>query len=212
MVPAEDAVAMDAALLTISAEVVSQGMPACDTGAVGLSVRADGIYIGLAAEPQGRAEMPRALIPEVQITSIEAGQDPRPLYVIPWIPDAPDDGDLTAFREKIRAQTLAWLGRIPLAAEQVLGFDQLLDEVSRGIYTFWRDRDTLRGRVFPTVRRLLNAFLQTDSRVRLRGRDVSVAVTLASEGDREELMERVRTTQLPAKLPEGVQLQLEDAP
>ena len=207
LVPGEEVDSMDRGLLDMAREAFAQGFPSCDTGVVGLSVRPDGVYLGLTAEPQGAAKMPRTLIPEQRIADLRPGQDARPLYVIPWIPDASNDQDLTAFREKLRAQTLAWLGRASLGEEDTLSFDYLLDEVSRGIYRSWRDRDSLRGRVFPTVRKLLTALFNNDARVRIRNREV--ILKLDSDNDREQVMEAVRTAHLPARLPEGVQLPLE---
>lgn len=210
LVPLDDAHTTDTTLVTLAQEVSGQGFTACATGAIGLSIKPDGAYLGLSSQPEGTAQMPRALIPEQKILAVMAGQDPRPLYVIPWIPDAPDDTDLTALREKVRAQVLAWLGKAAIGDEVILSFDQLLDEVSRGIFRYWRDRNSLHGRVFPTVERLVRLLFGGDARVRVRSTDVSVR--LGAENDRDELMEQVRTAALPSKVPEGVQLPLEQEP
>lgn len=207
LVPADDTQPMDTTLAELAGQVSDQGFTTCPTGPVGLSVRDDGVYLGLSNQPQGTAQMPRALIPEQRIVAASPGQDPRPLYVIPWIPDAPDDTDLTAFREKVRAQVLAWLGKARIGGEVTLSLDHALDEVSRGIFGYWRNKESLHGRVYPAVGKLVNALFGGDARVRVRRQDVRVR--LGTEEDREELMEKVRTGELPKKL-EGVQLALDE--
>jgi hypothetical protein len=152
--------------------------------------------------------MPLALIPEQKVVSVTAEQDPRPLYVIPWIPDGQDSNDLEAFKEKIRAKLLSWLGKAAIDGSAALNFEELLNDVSRGVFQYWGDKSSLFGRVFPTVEKLVRIFFGDDTRVTIGRREVTV--TLKSERDREELMEHIRTVGLPEKLPEGVQLPLDE--
>jgi hypothetical protein len=207
LVPADDAELMDTTLVALVGEVSSQGFAACPTGSIGLRIKEDGPYLGLCNQPEGAAQMPRVLIPEQRVVAVSPGQDARPLYLIPWIPDAPEDADLTAFREKVRAQVLAWLGKAPIGDEVALSFNDLLDEVSRGVFRYWRDRTSLHGRVFPMIGNLIGAFSGGDGRIRVRKHDVRVR--LNTEKDREELMDRLRTGEAPGKL-EGIQLPLEE--
>ncbi len=208
LVPLDEAPSMDATLVALAGEVAGQGFTACSTGSLGVAVKPDGAYLGLTSQPLGAARLPRLLIPDERVVQVPPGQDPRPLYVLPWIPDAPDSTDLTAFREKLRAHVLAWLGRAPTGGEVVIAFDELLDEVTRGVFRLWRDRSSLRGRVFPAVGRLMDLLLGSDGRVLIRQSEVRLS--LHAETDREELMERVRTAGLPANALEGLQLPLEE--
>ena len=208
LVPADDTQSTDKTLFALHEEVTGQGLKECPTGVIGISVKSDGAYLGLPTHIKGKARMPMALIPEQRVVSVEAEQDPRPLYVIPWIPDGQDSNDLDAFKEKIRTQLLSWLGKAAIGGNAVLAFEELLTDISRGVFQYWGDKSSLFGRVFPMAEKLVRIFFGDDTRVTLGRREVSVILKL--EKDREELMERVRTIGLPEKLPEGVQLPLDE--
>jgi hypothetical protein len=203
LVPATDVEPMDETLIELVAEVSGQNFRHCPTGPVGVSIKGDGAYLGLSSTPRGTSQMPRELIPERRVVAVSPGQDPRPLYVVPWIPDAPDDADMAAFKEKIRVQVLAWLGKAPIDGEVILSFGDVLDEVSRGIFRHWSDRHSLLGRVFPAVGGLVHLLFGGDGRVNVGRREARVR--LGTEKDRDELMEQVRTAALPPRLPQGVQ-------
>jgi hypothetical protein len=207
LVPAGDAQSTDATLESLREGVSNQGFAVCPTGTLGLSIKSDGAYLGSSNQPKGKAKMPLELTPEQRVISVNADQDPRPLYVIPWIPDVQDDADLEAFKEKLRAQLLSWLGKAAIPSKIIFMFEEILDEVSRGVFRYWSDKSSLFGRVLPTVEKLVRIFFGDDTRVSVGRRDVTVDFKV--EKDREELMERVRTTALPQKLPEGIQLPLE---
>ena len=208
LVPADDTQLTDETLLALYKEVSSQGLKECPTGVIGISVKSDGAYLGLSNNPKGTARMPLALIPEQRVVAVEADQDPRPLYIIPWIPDGQDSNDLEAFKEKIRSELLSWLGKAAINDNVVLIFEELLNDISRGVFQYWGDKSSLFGRVFPMVEKLVRIFFGDDTRVTVGRREVAVIIML--ERDREELMERIRTVGLPEKLPEGVQLPLDE--
>lgn len=208
LVPEDGAQITDATLAGLHKEVSSTGLRRCPTGVIGMWIKSDGVYLGLSNRLQGAAALPVALIPERRVLSVSTEQDPRPLYVIPWIPDGQDTDDLEAFREKIRAALLSWLGKAAIGSSEAIYFEDLLDDVSRGVFRYWSDRSSLLGRVFPMVEKLVRVFFGDDIRVSIRRR--SATVTLQSTKDRDELMEQVRSIGLPEKLPEGVQLELDE--
>jgi hypothetical protein len=208
LVPEEDVQSVDATLIELCNQVGGLSFITCPTGPFGLSIKEDGIYIGLLNPPKGTAQMPLKFVPEQKVLEIEPGQDPRPLYVIPWIPDVQDDTDLEFFKEKVRIYVLGQLGKAPIGGQVTLSFEELLDEVSRGVFRHWRDRDSLIGRVFPMVGKLISILFRDDTRVKITRRETKV--TLNSEADREELMEKVRIAGLPQKLPQGVQLTMDE--
>jgi len=208
LVPTDDAQSTDTTLVALQEEVSNQGLAVCPTGAIGLSIKSDGAYLNALNNPKGTAKMPSKLISEQRVISINEEQDPRPLYVIPWIPDIQDDSDLETFKEKFRAQLLSRLGKVAIPTKMTLKFEELLDEVSRGVFRYWGDKSSLFGRVLPMVEKLMRIFFGDDIRVIVGRREVTIDFKV--EKDREELMERVRTTALPQKLPEGIQLPFED--
>ena len=205
LVPMDAAVAMDTTLMTLLSEVSAQGFAGCPTSPVGVFVKSDGVYLGLTARPQGSAYMPSRLIPERCVVAVSAGQDPRPLYIIPWIPGAEDPTDLLAFKEKIRAFLLSSLGRAPIGTVTALSFGDILDGVSRGVYQQWRDRRTMEGGVFSKVASIIALLLDDDTSVVIRRNEVRVR--LDSEGDRQHLLEHVRMRGLAPNFPDAVQLQ-----
>ena len=100
-----------------------------------------------------------------------------------------------------------WVGA-PIGGQITLSFEELLDEVSRGVFRHWRDRDSLIGRVFPMVGTLISILFRDDRRVKITRRETKL--TMNSEADREDLMEKVRIARLPQKLPQGVQLTMDE--
>jgi hypothetical protein len=60
------------------------------------------------------------------------------------------------------------------------------------------------------VGKLISILFRDDSRVKITRREA--IVTLNTDADREELMDKVRTAGLPQQLPEGVQLVMDERP
>ena len=207
LVPAGDAGQTDATLLSLLNQVSGHGLAGCPTGVVGLFLKPDGVYLGLEARLGGKASMPLQLIPQQLVVSRAPDQDPRPLYVIPWIPDAQDGADLAAFKEKVRVVLLSWLGKTPVGSP-VLPFEEVLHDVTRGVFRQWADKQSLLGRVLPTLEKLVRSLFGDDIRANIGRRQVSALIE--SDKDREELMERVRTAALPERLPKGIQLPLQN--
>lgn len=209
LVPSMDAAAMDQTLIALANDLNRSGFATCATGSMGVSVRDDGAYLTCPPSLTGAAQAPLAVNPEKQVVKSQLGDDPRPLYVIPWIPDA-DSSNLDALREKIRAELLARLGKATIGSSETIQFDDLLDAVTRDVFRYWRDRDSLRGRVFPVVAGLLGALVRGDARATVGQSYVIIRIDRTE--DRDDLMEKVRTASVSEALPEGVQLPMEDQP
>lgn len=107
----------------------------------------------------------------------------------------------------MRSELQARLGKAPVASKLVVEFDDLLDAVTRGVFSSWRDRDSLKGRVYPTLGGLVQAFFDDDSRVQVGRSRASFAINTAT--DQAALMERLRTADVPDRLAEGVQLHMD---
>lgn len=85
-------------------------------------------------------------------------------------------------------------------------FTELMDDITRGVFGLWRDKDSLMGRFSPTLEKLLRILLGDDPLVNVRSQEVKLI--LSKESERRTLMEQVRTAALPEKLPEGIQLSM----
>lgn len=202
IVPSEDCDSMDGSAVQIREEVAEQRYSTCDVGALGIKLEADGVYLCAPAE-EGQIDLARRIAPQQKVIAVTPGQDPRPLYVVPWIPGASDDADQAAFREKLRSQLLSYIGRHTAGSDLALDYNTILDDVSHGVFRLWRDKGSLQGQVHPMVARLLQLLFQSDARATIK--DNHVVVRLDTEESRTELMEKVRTAALPERTPEGVQ-------
>lgn len=152
--------------------------------------------------------LPAVLHPEQIIMDLGQEDDPRPLYLVPWIPDS-QDVDRVELREKIRSRLLARIGTASLGTLDWRYLD-VLSEVSSGLYDEWEDLGSLKGRVFPVISTILQRLLGRDSRVTPLSNEVRVKIE--SESDRRELIERVRKATLRASSRKGTQLSFEIAP
>ena len=207
VVPGHDIDGMEATLLSLQAELQAGATQSCQVGSVGVTIRNDGVYLVADHKARGGGTLPQDIAPEQRVLEAESDEDPRPLYVIPWIPESGDE-DLSALREKLRSQLLSRIGRSPIGIVS-LPFDELLDEVSRGVYGLWRDRKSLRGQVNTTVGRIVRSL--TDGIDGVNVGTAEVHLSLGSEKERQVLMEHIRVADLPPKLPEGRQLPLPDS-
>ena len=206
IVPGTEADAMEGTLVSLREELQTGGTQVCGVGAVAVTIREDGIYLRADHRTRGGGSLPQAVAPEQRVLETKDGGDPRPLYVIPWIPGSQDE-DLSALREKLRSQLLSHIGR-PSLGEVKLRFDDLLDEVSLGVYGLWRDRASLQGQVNATVGNIVRAL--TDGHEAVTVRTAELALTLDTEEKRRALMEQIRTADVPPYPPEGHQLPLEN--
>lgn len=206
VVPGTDTDAMEETLVSLQVELQADVTQVCGVGAIGVTVREDGVYLRADHRISGGGRLPPVVAPEQRVLKTEPSDDPHPLYVIPWIPESEDE-DLSALKEKLRSQLLSQTGRSRLG-ELNLRFDDLLDEVSQGVYGLWRDRRSLRGQVNTTVGGIVSAL--TDGHQAVTVRSGELALTLTSEDERRDLMEWIRTADAPPAIPEGRQLPLED--
>ena len=206
VVPGTDTGAMEETLVSLQAELQADGTQACGVGAIGVTVREDGVYLRADLRTPGGDDLPAAVAPEQRVLEIEVADDPRPLYVIPWIPES-EDQDLSALKEKLRSLLLSHIGRSWLG-ELNLRFDDLLDEVSQGVYGLWRDSPSFRGQVNTKVGTIVDEL--TDGHQAAIVRTSELALTLGSEEERQSLMEQIRTANVLPEIPEGRQLPLED--
>ena len=206
VVPKHDAAAMAATLVDLREGMRSENLQVCEVGVVSVSIQGDGVYLGAGHGAQGGGGLPSDLPSPQRVFETRDEEDPRPLYVIPWIPESEDE-DLSALREKLRSQLLSHIGRSQMG-EITLRFDELLNEVSRGVYGLWRDRQSLKGQVNRTVGGIVRALAGGAQAVILR--PAEMVIRIGSEEQRRALMERIRLADVPSSVSEGLQLTLDD--
>ena len=204
VVPGQDAEAMAETLLSLRRELQTDDRQKCGVGAIGIIIQQGGVYLRADYDVRGGGKLPADIAPSKRVIQTEAGWDPRPLYVIPWIPHSEDE-DLNALREKLRSQLLSHIGRAP-SRDVNLRFDALLDEVSSGVYSLWRDRQSLQGQVNTVVGSIIRGLVDGARSATVRASELSLSIS--NEEERQALMEHIRVANVPPKVPEGRQLPL----
>jgi hypothetical protein len=131
------------------------------SGALGIHIREDGVYL----QPAADADPPLLSFPSdraagLKVMRLEPGDDPRPLYLIPWDPSvgaSSDEYELRAVEERVRSAVIALIG----SRLDATSFNVSLDEILRAaieVWDVWRDREAtagFRNAVRAYVRRVL---------------------------------------------------------
>ena len=203
VLPEENRALQHQTLTQCSAEVVAAGFVACDFGELGIMIRDDGVY--LRGDDSSAVDTVGAhCSPEVRVRSLDEEEDPRPLYIVPWLPGVEPEA-LDELREKLRTVVIARLGTAGLGDIEWEYID-LINAVSFNVFEQWEDHDSLRGQVFPQVGAILRNLFATDARLSIRQRNA--VVTIDSQEDREALIELARKFR-PKNEPAGIQLSLD---
>ena len=168
-------------------QVKAADIAACTTSVLGIDVRDGGVYL-IGDSSAGEQSLSADIAPEARIRGLAEGEDPRSLYLIPWMPDS-EDQDLEVLGQKLWAETLARLGASRPGTLE-LAYEELLDAVSFGIYRTWEDNPSLRGQVYLQVGAIVGRLFGADTRASTRSD--RVIVTTDTDDDRLELIERVR--------------------
>jgi hypothetical protein len=206
VVPSEETHVIAATLVELRKQLKESSIPVCEVGSIGLRLVEDGVFLGSPARPTTSALLPAAFFPEQRVIRVDPGQDPRPLYIVPWVPDAPESTDLRAFQEKLRSALLRSLGQARIGEVLTVAYDDLLDEVTNGIFRAWRNRSSLAGQIHPRIESMLAQLTRRDGRAKLLRHHAEF--TLNSDLGRDEIMEMVRTSALPERQPGGIQQEL----
>jgi hypothetical protein len=92
----------------------------------------------------------------------ESGNDIRPLYIIPWMPESepqPDAYNRRAFGNRLLSAAVVRVGRTPVGDDAILNFDELLEETTLSVYAKWRNKDAKRS-LKDCARKLIGAHLK----------------------------------------------------
>jgi hypothetical protein len=74
----------------------------------------------------------------------DSGNDLRPLYFIPWMPDSepqPNEYNRRAFGNRLLSAAIVRVGRSVAGDDITLNFEELLNEVTVGIFGRWRNKE-----------------------------------------------------------------------
>lgn len=128
----------------------------------------------------------------------EGGNDLRPLYFIPWMPDSepvPNEYNRRAFGSRILGAAVMRVGRTPVEEDVTLNYDELLEEVTLGVFKKWRNKDAKRS-LRNCVRKLINDHLGKTSALKSDPDKTgqSVAVKLSDEKIKNQIIKAFRET------------------
>lgn len=146
-VSGEQEAAMQATLGTLSARLQNAHIGPTPSGALGIYIQNDGVYLRPAPGISIPITALQAPAPEgVQVMDLEAGEDAYPLYLVPWDPSIgpADEYDRRVLEERVRSALTVLIGsRLDTPTFQVS-----LDEIMQAaieVWELWRDRQATAG-------------------------------------------------------------------
>ena len=92
----------------------------------------------------------------------KSGNDLRPLYPIPWMPDSEaevNEYNARAFGNRVLGAAVTRFGRSPVDEDVILNVDELLSDATMDLYRQWRNKDTAK-KLREKVRTLLTSHLK----------------------------------------------------
>jgi hypothetical protein len=128
----------------------------------------------------------------------DSGNDLRPLYFIPWMPDSepqPNEYNRRAFGNRVLGAAVVRVGRTTVDEDVILNFDELLTEVTLGVYGKWRNREAKKS-LRNCVRKLLNDHLNKTAALKSDpdGTGQSIQVKLSDEKIKAAVIKVFRET------------------
>jgi len=128
----------------------------------------------------------------------ENGNDIRPLYFIPWMPDSdpqPSEYNRRAFGNRVLGAAVVRVGRTAVNEDVVLKFDDLLDDVTLSVYGKWRNREAKKN-LRKSVQKLLNEHLNKTSALKNDpdGAGQSIRVKLPDDKIKAQIIKAFRDT------------------
>lgn len=174
----DDAPAMSTTLAELRAKLADLDVPVAPAGCIGIFEEVEGVGL----DTPRKADLPgpaREALPAVVLRRSGAGNDPRPLYFVPWIPGIHDsqEPDLHAdgFREltaRLFTHVIQVVGRAQVPCNLSLAFDELLSDATFGVFTRWRDSD--RREFSGAAARIIERALRSFDAARVEGNRVDI--------------------------------------
>lgn len=126
------------------------------------------------------------------------GNDLRPLYFIPWMPESesqPSEYNKKAFGNRILGAVVTRVGRAAVGDDVILNLDEILDEVTLGVYGKWRNSEGKRS-LRTCARKLVNTHFDKTGAIKHDpdGTGRSVLVKLSEEKIKLAIIKACRET------------------
>jgi hypothetical protein len=132
---------MQDTLQALSQELHTARISTADSGAMGIHIQADGVYLS----PDARSKIPVQTLQQapadgVRVMALEGGEDPRPLYLIPLDPSIgiDDPVERQVLEERVRQALTSLIGsRLDTPSFEVT-MDEILTAVTE-VWHLWED-------------------------------------------------------------------------
>ena len=186
----------------LAGELVAASFAVLERGVLRLIADEEGVHF--VPPPSGKqwppciAKLKQDVTTKLTVIPLDAeGNDLRPLYFLPWMPDAECEAveyNRRAFGNRILGTAVVHFGRSPVEQDVVLRFDDLLNESTDGIYRRWRNK-SYKGRLREQCRNLLLDHLRKVSGIMFSdpNRDgQSVAVKVPDEKTKRAIIRAFR--------------------
>jgi hypothetical protein len=130
----------------LASELRSSGYRTAPFGLLGLRISGNAVVVVGGYEP---GTLPSAIASRISTSGVQAhdlgdgSTDPRPLYLIPWMPGGvseSDDYSEAAFGNRMLSAAVAVIGPCRPPCDVRLDIEDLLREATQGLYTKWRDK------------------------------------------------------------------------
>jgi len=144
--PARESALLKATLSTLSDELRRHHLPAGDSTMIGLDI--DSWDVRVVFDWSGSQFF--SIAPGSHpVMRVQPGDDPRPLYFIPYDPDVHQSPEENLFCkrilfERIHSAVLAAVGRASLQTNLTLNINNLLNDATFGMFDLWENRESLK--------------------------------------------------------------------
>jgi len=144
--PARESARLEATLSRLSNELRRHHLPAGDSTMIGLDI--DSWDVRVVFDWSGSQFF--SIAPGSHpVMRVQPGDDPRPLYFIPYDPDVHQSPEENLFCkrilfERIHSVVLAAVGRASSPESLTLNIDNLLNEATFGMFGLWENRESLK--------------------------------------------------------------------
>lgn len=132
-------------LASLAEEVAAADLPVAAKGVLGVERRDDGIYVDRGVDEAWPPPMEGVATP-TRVVQAALGDDPRPLYLIPWDPGVTQTDEQAAWcrallASRILNEAISRVGRMEVPGPLVLSAGDLLREATFGVSDRWYARN-----------------------------------------------------------------------
>ncbi len=145
---AADADGLASTLKDLAQSLVAENAPAAPTGAIGLSLEAEGVALSSPNPADLPTALGAALANRPIVLQADGENDVQPLYFVPWMPGIDDSQEpelrssgLQELTARVLTHMLAAVGRARPPTTLMLDGTRLLSAATFGVFDQWRDTD-----------------------------------------------------------------------